>query len=378
MSIESFKPPGLRNLGNTCYMNSIIQCLAYTEPLTNYFLEYPYENDINNTNPMYNGVAKEWFEVLCGIFCQGGSSYDPSKFKKCINSKSHFEQFHKLNQNDSHEFLGKLLDGLHENLNKIKQQPKYETLNFDINNYKVSVEKYFNSIKERHNSIIYDLFFGFVKSTVICSVCNTKSITINPYNTIQLPMKGTTLNDCINSFESIDNLENNSEGDNRPICSNCNIKVNATKQLKLYNTPEILIFHLKRFAYNEYNIIIGKDETSINFPLELDMKPYVLNPKGNELYELYATSNHTGSMGGGHYIAYIKNNGIWYRMDDSSATKLETPFKNADPSAYVLFYKRKDSLPSHQKYYKMNENNRDFKALYLKYKAKYLALKNNM
>lgn len=371
MSIESFKPPGLVNLGNMCYMNSIIQCLAYTEPLTNYFLAGTFRDHINDTNPMYRGLAEEWFKVLCGIFCQGKSLYKPLEFKTCIKDKSHFEQLQGYGQQDSSEFLVKLLDGLHENLNKIKGVKPHK--NFDIKNNKESIEEYIQYMKTREDSIIKDLFNGFFKSELVCVPCKNISIAIDPYTIISLEVKNEeknfeTLDECLRFYKNPATLKENE----RYTCSECKVKVEAIKIMSIYNTPDILTIHLKRFE-KEPGKQGTKINTSITFPLELDMREHVSNPKENELYELYATSNHMGGTEGGHYIAHIKNNGTWYYMnDESEATELKGDFKNTDPTAYVLFYKRKVPAPSQQKYYK------DFKALYLKYKAKYLALKNKL
>lgn len=108
--------------------------------------------------------------------------------------------------------------------------------------------------------------------------------------------------------------------------------------MEIYNTPEILIFHLKRFKANKYQYLINyyssgqKIDTMISFPTEqLDLTKYVLSRNHNNihsnaditeplLYDLVAVSNHYGSSSGGHYTAYAKNHlsKKWYEFNDSS------------------------------------------------------------
>jgi ubiquitin carboxyl-terminal hydrolase 4/11/15 len=118
-----------------------------------------------------------------------------------------------------------------------------------------------------------------------------------------------------------------------------------------------LIVHLKRFHHTKMSdsVTMGgrirreKIDVLVNFPSGtaadgglLDMQPYVLGPQKENLYELYAVSNHSGDLGFGHYTAYAKNfdNSNWYVFNDSSAYLQEGSRKMVTPEAYVLFYKR--------------------------------------
>lgn len=90
-------------------------------------------------------------------------------------------------------------------------------------------------------------------------------------------------------------------------CPDCKEHRQASKKLDLWRLPEILVVHLKRFSYSRF--LKNKLETFVNFPVhDLDLATYVAStsePQGY-VYELYAISNHYGSMGGGHYTAYAK------------------------------------------------------------------------
>lgn len=94
--------------------------------------------------------------------------------------------------------------------------------------------------------------------------------------------------------------------DDRWFCRACKEDKQANKKLNLWKLPEILVVHLKRFAYTR--LVKSKIDTFVDFPIrDLDLSKYVKNREGESyLYELYAISNHYGGMAGGHYTAYAK------------------------------------------------------------------------
>eukprot|EP00252_Welwitschia_mirabilis_P024238 TRINITY_DN7118_c0_g1_i1.p1 TRINITY_DN7118_c0_g1~~TRINITY_DN7118_c0_g1_i1.p1 ORF type:complete len:324 (+),score=57.70 TRINITY_DN7118_c0_g1_i1:101-973(+) len=125
-------------------------------------------------------------------------------------------------------------------------------------------------------------------------------------------------------------------------CPRCKDHCQASKKLDLWRLPEILVVHLKRFSYNRF--LKNKLETFVNFPThDLDLQNYVThnNESQSTTYELYAVSNHYGSMGGGHYTAYVKllEDGRWYNFDDSHVAPV-TEDRIKTSAAYVLFYRR--------------------------------------
>ena len=117
--------------------------------------------------------------------------------------------------------------------------------------------------------------------------------------------------------------------------------------MDLWSTPEVLVLHLKRFEYkqNTYFVHRQKVDDLVHFPLhDLDMSPYVLDPESAKKahYDLYAVSEHSGGLGGGHYTATALDDktGVWYHYNDSVVTRAD-PANIVTPQAYVLFYKRK-------------------------------------
>jgi hypothetical protein len=147
---------------------------------------------------------------------------------------------------------------------------------------------------------------------------------------------GMNIYDCFKNFVKLEKLQENNEW----FCPQCKKHQKATKKMEIYQVPNFLIIHLKRFRNN------NKIDCVIDFPIEgLNLKDIVLNKESTEsdlIYDLYAISNHHGSLGFGHYIAYAKNasNGNWYQFDDSRVSPLSVK-DLCTSSAYVLFYKRR-------------------------------------
>lgn len=89
-------------------------------------------------------------------------------------------------------------------------------------------------------------------------------------------------------------------------CPGCKKHCQAVKKLDLWRLPEILVIHLKRFSYSRF--LKNKLETYVDFPIDnFELSPYIAlrNGQSSNSYMLYAVSNHYGSMGGGHYTAFV-------------------------------------------------------------------------
>ncbi|ELR25343.1 Ubiquitin carboxylterminal hydrolase 15, putative [Acanthamoeba castellanii str. Neff] len=184
---------GLQNLGNTCFMNSALQCLSNTAPLTNFFLRGTYKDDVNEVNPL--GTKGELVEAYTGllreIWSGSARSTPPRSFKYKLERFA--PQFSGYQQHDSQELLGFLLDGIHEDLNRIKQKPYVESKEADGRPDTEVAEETWQGHRARNDSVIVDRFQGQLKSTLICPECSKVSITFDPfmYLSLPLPMKMT-------------------------------------------------------------------------------------------------------------------------------------------------------------------------------------------
>ncbi|XP_037759939.1 ubiquitin carboxyl-terminal hydrolase 19 isoform X2 [Chelonia mydas] len=179
---------GLVNLGNTCFMNSVIQSLSNTRELRDYFHDRSFEAEINYTNPLGTGgrLAIGFAVLLRALWKGTHHAFQPSKLKAIVASKA--SQFTGYAQHDAQEFMAFLLDGLHEDLNRIQNKPYTETVDSDGRPDEVVAEEAWQRHKMRNDSFIVDLFQGQYKSKLVCPVCAKVSITFDPFLYLPVPL----------------------------------------------------------------------------------------------------------------------------------------------------------------------------------------------
>uniref|UniRef100_A0A8C5GUP9 ubiquitinyl hydrolase 1 n=1 Tax=Gouania willdenowi TaxID=441366 RepID=A0A8C5GUP9_GOUWI len=179
---------GLVNLGNTCFMNSVIQSLSNTRELRDYFHDRAFEGEINCSNPLGTGgrLAIGFAVLLRALWKGTHHAFQPSKLKAIVASKA--SQFTGYAQHDAQEFMAFLLDGLHEDLNRIQNKPYTETVDSDGRLDDVVAEEAWQRHKMRNDSFIVDLFQGQFKSKLVCPSCSKVSITFDPFLYLPVPL----------------------------------------------------------------------------------------------------------------------------------------------------------------------------------------------
>ncbi|KAJ6363592.1 hypothetical protein OIU78_003715 [Salix suchowensis] len=212
---------GLQNLGNTCFMNSAIQCLVHTSEFAKYFQE-DYHQEINWQNPLgmvsvvtFIGFVHAYCffwrcldHIICGsdwyfgTLCQhlvsyfegcghpGRTAIAPRQFKMKLARFA--PQFSGYNQHDSQELLAFLLDGLHEDLNRVKHKPYKKSKDADGRPDEEVADEYWANHIARNDSIIVDVCQGQYKSTLVCPQCHKISVTFDPFMYLSLPLQSTT------------------------------------------------------------------------------------------------------------------------------------------------------------------------------------------
>lgn len=343
--LEGYQPVGLKNIGNTCFMNSILQCIMATPHLHEYFCQH------FETEKHYRSTR------LSSSFCkllqnarEGGPVNNPKNLKSQLSST--VRQFRGRRQHDAQEFMRFLIDRMHDELNRIKRKPKYRELLCDQLPLEEQSQTWAEHTAEIDNSVMTDLFGGQLISLVTCLSCGHKSATFDNFMDLSIEIPGRSdgcidLMDCLETFFSTERITNSSYK-----CSGCDERVDIEKAMSIYRLPKILIIHLKRFSHSARSRRRNKISSPVQFPLTtLHMQgfaPHSPHPSViNAEYRLYGISHHMGSLSGGHYTSDIRNvkTGQWFHCDDSSVRGFELP-NIPSSSAYVLFYVMRGSTTS--------------------------------
>lgn len=284
---------GFKNLGNTCYMNSGLQSLLASDVLNRVIMSL-LEKKQNMNIKIMSPMLIEYCRLILELSKKGNTQevYPPVKFKNALNMANSW--FKGNSQHDTNEFLL-----------------------FLINNF---IDK---TQDEDISGMIKKTCFGKYKQYICCNEC--KNIVSNNFNfldiTLPIPkIKNPNLETCFMEFAKHEVLD----GTNSWNCPNCKKKVTAHKKMELSEVPDVAIF-----TFNRFNGMVKNNTQITLYPfIELD---------GKKL-KLVSTVNHYGGTNGGHYIANVNRNDIWYKVDDSSTSKININKILNDESVYIAVY----------------------------------------
>ncbi|XP_018093834.1 ubiquitin carboxyl-terminal hydrolase 36 isoform X2 [Xenopus laevis] len=300
---------GLQNLGNTCFLNATVQCLTYTPPLANYLLSKEHTSNCQQSGFCMLCIMQNH---LIQVFANSGNNVKPVSFIRELKRIARHFRFG--SQEDAHEFLRYTIDAMQKAC---------------LNGY---------ARLDRHSqatSLVHQIFGGYLRSRVTCSICKNVSDTYDPYLDIALEIRNVPNIVCaLEMFVKSDILS----GENAYMCARCKKKVPASKRFSVHRDSNVLTLSLKRFA----NSSGGKITKEVGYPEFLNLRPYMSQRNGNPvMYALYAVLVHSGySCHAGHYYCYVKaSNGQWFQMNDSlvHASNIKVVLNQ---QAYVLFYLR--------------------------------------
>ncbi|KAG6793804.1 hypothetical protein POTOM_003027 [Populus tomentosa] len=318
-------PLGLKNLGNSCYLNSVLQCLTYTPPLANFCLRFQHTSLCNS---LASGDRKRDcpFCILEKQIVRSLSSdlaHDvPEKIQSCL--KIFAEHFRCGRQEDAHEFLRYVIDACHNTCLRLK---------------KLSWKGIENG---GDGSVVKKIFGGALQSQVKCLCCNCESNKVDEIMDISLDvLNSNSVRDAMQKFFQPEVLD----GNNKYKCENCKKLVAARKQMSVLQAPNVLVIQLKRFE----GIFGGKIDKAIAFEEVLVLSSFMSKTSQDPQpkYNLFGIIVHSGySLEAGHYYAYIKDAiGQWYCCNDSYVT-LSTLQEVLSEKAYILFFSRTNQRPA--------------------------------
>ncbi|XP_067928102.1 ubiquitin carboxyl-terminal hydrolase 36-like isoform X2 [Watersipora subatra] len=301
---------GLSNLGNTCFLNSVLQCLVYTPPLAHHLSVGEHKQICKVKDFCMLCILQDHLSrSLCG-----GKAFKPLRVLQ--NLRNIAKNLTWGQQEDAHEFLRYVVDSMQK------------SCLFGTN----GLDTY-----SKETTLVYQVFSGYLRSQVKCLRCMHASNTYDPFLDISVDIKDVhSLEQALVKFVTPEKLD----VENAYKCERCKVRVPAHKRFTVHRNPNVLTIHMKRFDMSR--ALGSKISRHIRFPLEINIRPYMSSAQGGPLYYvLYGVLVHSGfSCNSGHYYSYVKApNGQWHCMNDSMVT-VSSLTTVLDSEAYILFYVR--------------------------------------
>ncbi|KLJ12169.1 ubiquitin thiolesterase [Blastomyces silverae] len=275
---------GLRNQGATCYLNSLLQSLFFTNSFRKAVYQIPTEQDANKSNSAW---------TLQRLFYHLQTSDLPVSTAE-LTSSFGWESRHTFEQQDVQELSRLLMDKLE---GQMKGTPAEKALP--------------------------SLFVGKTKTYISCIHVDYESSRIEDFWDIQLNVRGNrTLDDSFKDYIQVETLE----GENKYDAGEPYKLQDAKKGVIFESFPPVLHLHLKRFEYDINRDAMMKINDRLEFPEEFDAAPYLSEDADKSepwIYQLHGVLVHSGDFNAGHYYAYLRptKDSVFYRFDDDKVIR---------------------------------------------------------
>lgn len=335
---------GIINMGNTCYLSSLLQCLLHSEQLNsviynNHIVEILHNRYTDKPNLRCQILLLiSYIKIRYLMSVHDGDKLEPQLFKTILSECN--PQFCGVQQHDSHELLMTIINSFHEALS---YPIEYFIHGNPCTDYDKQLLQSHNDWVSHYNNCTSDILqvcSGQLKTNITCSNCGFTHSKYDPIMCIDLPIiNSDNIYTCFDQYTSSEQLDDN----NTYACSHCNMSSKAHKKLSLWKLPKMLVIKLNRFSYQcvRGNYSMNKINHKINYPInELNLSAYISNPKLSDYtYKLYAICAHKGGANAGHYYSMIRHDNCeWSLYDDSSVHPIQNENTLVNEDAYILFY----------------------------------------
>lgn len=316
-------PCGFDNLGNSCYMNAVMQLIVNN----NYFIDY-----VKRKRYIEQDIEIDSCNVFDSVFAIISQKL---KNKSRITLSGIVEYFREENdygmeQQDGHDFLVSLLDKIDTDLD---YEPKFSIKIDESKMNRLEYEgmrKWIEYVKKSY-SLVKEVFYTQEMSMMYCLECKRGKPNFEIINHLSIGIpdeEEVSVYDCLKDYYSMETLKD----DNKYHCVHCDKQTETKKKSVIIFAPKTLIIHLKRFHPTTFR----KNNKKITINEELLLDEFLLTKKKTK-YELKSIVCHSGSIYGGHYYNVSKMNDKWYEFDDETYKEIDT-LDNYNNSCYVLSY----------------------------------------